>query len=60
MSPTGHGTSEKGEKVLGAKRPALVITLARQFCTSSLELQHVPNCDTMQQGVAVSWNLRHV
>ena len=39
--------------VIGAKRPALVTTLARKTVLHSLELEHVPNCDTMQQGVAV-------
>ena len=38
--------------MLGAKRPALVTTLARQVL-HSLEPEHVPNCDTMQQRVAV-------
>ena len=38
--------------MLRAKRPALVTTLARQFCTL-WSLSMSPNCDTMQQGVAV-------
>ena len=39
--------------MLGAKRSSLVTSLHGRTVLHSLELEHVPNCDTMQQGVAV-------
>ena len=48
----GNQWREWQRGVLGAKQPALV-THSGKTVLHSLELKHVPNCNNMQQGVAV-------